>query len=71
MTHPLSGRKQSSEHIAKRTAALQVDHIKPWSTHQALRYEVSNGQVLCKPCHAKTPTYGIKALRFKEVEMTA
>lgn len=34
-----------------------VDHIKPFSMYPKLRYEVSNGRVLCNECHRKTPTY--------------
>lgn len=30
---------------------LHVDHIKPFKDHPDLRYEVSNGRVLCKFCH--------------------
>jgi hypothetical protein len=44
---------------------LEADHIMPWSTHPKLRYTVSNGRTLCRRCHRKTPTYGIKALNYK------
>lgn len=37
---------------------LQADHIKAWSRFPELRYDVSNGQTLCKPCHLKMPTHG-------------
>lgn len=30
---------------------LHVDHIKPFSTHEELRYDVSNGRTLCRACH--------------------
>lgn len=42
---------------------LEADHIKPWINHPELRYNVSNGRTLCKPCHLKTPTHGINAAR--------
>lgn len=46
----------------KRGGALQADHIKPWATHPALRYDMSNGRALCSPCHLKQPTHGAGAL---------
>ncbi|MFB3816124.1 MAG: HNH endonuclease signature motif containing protein [Candidatus Methylomirabilales bacterium] len=38
---------------------LHADHIKTWLTHPELRYEVSNGRVLCRDCHAKRHGKGI------------
>lgn len=32
---------------------LQAHHIKPWKNNKALRYEVSNGMILCRKCHLK------------------
>lgn len=42
----------------RRGGVLEADHVKPWSTHPELRYELSNGRTLCKPCHQTTDTYG-------------
>ena len=36
---------------------FDVDHIKPWSQFPELRFEVSNGRTLCRPCHKKTPSF--------------
>ena len=41
-----------------RGVSLQVDHIKQWAHYPELRYELSNGRVLCVPCHMDTPTWG-------------
>lgn len=30
---------------------LEVDHIKPFAFYPKLRFELSNGRTLCKPCH--------------------
>jgi hypothetical protein len=59
---------------------LEVDHIKPLSylikKHKIMILEqaflcqefwdVSNGRVLCKPCHKKTDTYAGKSKGYKE-----
>lgn len=37
---------------------IEADHIKPFSTHPELRFDVSNGRTLCHDCHTKTDTYG-------------
>lgn len=39
----------------RRGGTLNAHHIKPWSTHKDLRYEISNGQTLCVSCHATIP----------------
>jgi hypothetical protein len=36
---------------------LEADHIKPFAYFPELRFEVSNGRTLCKPCHKETDTY--------------
>ena len=33
---------------------LEADHIKPFAYFPELRYELSNGRTLCRPCHNKT-----------------
>lgn len=35
---------------------MHVDHIKAFAFHPDLRFEVSNGRVLCERCHYKQPT---------------
>lgn len=37
---------------AMRGGKLSAHHIRPWSSHEELRYEVGNGITLCWPCHA-------------------
>jgi len=37
---------------------LEADHIKPWKLYPKLRFRVSNGRTLCRPCHMKTETWG-------------
>jgi 5-methylcytosine-specific restriction endonuclease McrA len=38
----------------KRGGRIEVHHIKSWAEHPGLRYEPSNGQALCRPCHNQT-----------------
>lgn len=39
------------------TKKLHIDHIKPFADFPELRFEVSNGRVLCKECHRKSLHY--------------
>lgn len=48
-----------------RHVRLEADHIMPKSTHPHLMYKISNGRTLCRRCHRKTPTFGLKALNYK------
>jgi len=48
------------QHCANRSSKgnavyLEAHHIKQFATHPELRFEVSNGLTLCKPCHKKVP----------------
>lgn len=49
----------------ERGAKLEADHIKPWSLYPELRYSIDNGRTLCKECHMKTDTWGLKLVRGK------
>jgi len=53
-------RKRKKNGIGKNNN-LTVHHIKHWKTHPKLRYEISNGIVLCIKCH-----YKIHNKRYKE-----
>jgi Restriction endonuclease len=50
------------------TEKLEADHIKPKSAFPDLKYDVSNGRTLCRPCHMKTATWGRKTSGLVEVE---
>lgn len=32
-------------------SVIHADHIEAWSKNEVLRYEVTNGRTLCRPCH--------------------
>jgi endogenous inhibitor of DNA gyrase (YacG/DUF329 family) len=36
-----------------RGSDLQADHIRPWWAFPELRFDITNGQALCKTCHSK------------------
>ena len=40
---------------------LHVDHMKSFTYFPELRFEPSNGRLLCFECHKKTPNFGSKA----------
>lgn len=39
-----------------RGGRLEADHIKDWKNHPSERFDINNGQTLCKNCH-KTKTW--------------
>ena len=48
------------QNCSVRGGDLHADHIHPFALFPELRFDLSNGRTLCKPCHRKTPTYGIQ-----------
>lgn len=44
---------------------LEIDHIKPVKFFPELVLDEENVRVLCRECHKKTPTYGIKVFNYE------
>lgn len=44
---------------------LEPDHIYAKTKYPDKAYDVSNGRVLCRPCHKSTPNYGGKAIKYE------
>ena len=40
---------------------LEAHHIKKWSDYPDLRLDINNGITLCKECHKKTDSYGLRS----------
>jgi len=55
------------------TKRLEVHHIRKWSAHPELRFEVSNGITLCKSCHSRVTgdeeTYSTLFIKILEWKM--
>jgi hypothetical protein len=43
-----------------KTKKLQVHHINSWAEYPFERFNIENGQTLCRKCHSKTNNYGWK-----------
>jgi hypothetical protein len=43
---------------------IEADHIKPFAYFPEYRFDISNGQTLCIPCHKETTTWGSKAQKL-------
>ena len=46
-----------------RGGVLHADHIKSYLYFKDLRLNINNGRTLCKDCHVKTDTWGIKVFK--------
>lgn len=51
------------KNCGKRGGKLEADHIKPFSTHPELRFELANGQTLCEECHEQKTTKDLQNMR--------
>lgn len=52
------------QHCGQIGGELQADHIKPFAYFKELRFDINNGQTLCKQCHQATDTFGSKAIKY-------
>jgi len=50
--------KYTCLHCGQVGGHLQAHHIVPFSKDESMRFEVSNGETLCRDCHKKTDSYG-------------
>lgn len=48
----------------KRGVYLEANHALSFANFPDLRFEVLNGETLCRPCHLLAPNHGIKAVKY-------
>jgi HNH endonuclease len=62
--------KRTCQMCGTKEGIIDADHIKPFSTHPELRFDVTNGRALCRPCHRKTPSWGYRDRRKFQAKMS-
>lgn len=50
----------------ERGGYLEADHIKPFALFPELRFDLSNGRTMCRPCHQQTETWGHRGKKEKK-----
>ena len=50
----------------ERGGKLHADHVKPFSIYSELRFDLNNGQTLCKPCHKEKTKQDLKLIYKKQ-----
>lgn len=53
------------QRCGKRGGNLEPHHIMPFATYPELRFDIGNGQTLCRECHKKTESYGANSRNGK------
>ena len=48
------------QHCGQVGGKIQADHIRIWAHHPELRFDVNNGQTLCRSCHSRKTSTDMK-----------
>lgn len=56
------------QHCGWQDTKNETDHIKQWAKYPDLRFDINNGQTLCKTCHKRKTSQQARKIQYKEID---